>query len=107
MCLLQRIVKEEGFFKGLYEGFSFVLARQVLFGMVKFLVFDTFATWIYSLLPFFAESQATQVHSACVSGPCVRKTEAAEERQRHRQSGTEKHRKKRDRQQLHAAGRYV
>ena len=100
-------MKEEGFFKGLYEGFSFVLARQVLFGMVKFLVFDTFATWIYSLLPFFAESQATQVHSACVSGPCVRKTEAAEERQRHRQSGTEKHRKKRDRQQLHAAGRYV
>lgn len=47
----KRIIKEEGFFKGLYEGFSFVLTRQVLFGMVKFLVFDTFASWVYSLVP--------------------------------------------------------
>lgn len=64
----KRIIKEEGFFKGLYEGFSFVLARQVLFGMVKFLVFDTFATWIYSMLPVFAESQATQLLVSLLSG---------------------------------------
>jgi len=48
MAVATRIVKEEGFFRGLYEGFSFVLARQVLFGMAKFLVYDTFASWLYS-----------------------------------------------------------
>jgi len=30
MAVAARIVKEEGFLRGLYEGFSFVLARQVL-----------------------------------------------------------------------------
>jgi len=63
-----RIVKEEGFFRGLYEGFSFVLARQVLFGMVKFLVFDMFASWIYSLIPILAEAQVTQLGVSLLSG---------------------------------------
>jgi len=68
MAVATRIVKEEGFFRGLYEGFSFVLARQVLFGMVKFLVFDTFATWVYSLIPVLAEGQLTQLGVSLLSG---------------------------------------
>lgn len=68
MGVAQRIVKEEGFFRGLYEGFSFVLARQVLFGMVKFLVFDMFASWVYFNVPILAERQLTQLLVSLLSG---------------------------------------
>lgn len=50
-------MEEEGFFRGLYQGVGFLLARQVLFGMVKFLVFDGLTSWILSLYAVLAEAQ--------------------------------------------------
>jgi len=57
MAVVRRIVEEEGFFRGLYQGVGFLLARQVLFGMVKFLVFDGLTSWIISLYAVLAEAQ--------------------------------------------------
>lgn len=57
MGVVRRIVEEEGFFRGLYQGVGFLLARQVLFGMVKFLVFDGLTSWMLSLCAVLAEAQ--------------------------------------------------
>ncbi|KAJ1481169.1 mitochondrial carrier domain-containing protein [Baffinella frigidus] len=46
LAVAMKIVEDEGFFRGLYEGFAFLVTRQVLFGMVKFLVFDLLASWV-------------------------------------------------------------
>lgn len=63
-----KIVQEEGFFRGLYEGFSFLLTRQVLFGMVKFFVFDTFASSLFAAFPFLAEQAVTKLLVSLVAG---------------------------------------
>ena len=42
-----RIVEDEGW-QALYAGLPPLLVRQVLFGMMKFLVFDTFAEFVYA-----------------------------------------------------------
>ncbi|EKX36267.1 hypothetical protein GUITHDRAFT_79015, partial [Guillardia theta CCMP2712] len=68
LAVAGRIIKEEGFFRGLYEGFSFLLTRQVLFGMVKFFVFDTFASTIYSFFPVLGEQAITQLLVSLVAG---------------------------------------
>eukprot|EP00913_Durusdinium_trenchii_P024356 g22866.t1 len=38
-----------------YDGLSTLLVRQVLFGMMKFLVFDYFADFVFDLQPVLAE----------------------------------------------------
>ena len=45
--IAMRIVEDEGW-QALYAGLPPLLVRQVLFGMMKFLVFDTFAEFVYA-----------------------------------------------------------
>jgi len=52
----------------LYDGLSTILVRQVLFGMMKFLVFDYFADFVLDLFPILAESIETQLLVSLVSG---------------------------------------
>lgn len=49
-ALTRRMIADEGV-GSLYSGLPPLLARQVSFGMSKFLVFDTFSELVYSLLP--------------------------------------------------------
>jgi hypothetical protein len=55
--VLTRIVSEDGLFKGLYQGFGLLLTRQIMFGAMKFLVFDYFAKAVYETLPFMDDNQ--------------------------------------------------
>lgn len=52
----------------LYDGLSTILVRQVLFGMMKFLVFDYFADFVLDLFPILAESIETQLLVSLFSG---------------------------------------
>lgn len=52
----------------LYDGLSTILVRQVLFGMMKFLVFDYFADFVFDLFPILAESIMTQLLVSLFSG---------------------------------------
>ena len=63
-----KIVAEEGFLNGLYTGFGLLLVRQISFGMMKFLVFESFATSVYAALPFMDDNQALQLTVSLLSG---------------------------------------
>ncbi|CAJ1341027.1 unnamed protein product [Effrenium voratum] len=52
----------------LYDGLSTLLVRQVLFGMMKFLVFDYFADFVFDLQPVLAERMETQLLVSLFSG---------------------------------------
>ncbi|CAM9366497.1 unnamed protein product [Discosporangium mesarthrocarpum] len=64
---LRQIVRESGWGK-MYESFPPILFRQVSFGMVKFLVFDYFSDFVYSVLPILAEQTSTQLSVSLLSG---------------------------------------
>jgi len=51
-----------------YDGLGIILVRQVLFGMMKFLVFDYFADFVLDLFPVLAQSVQTQLLVSLVSG---------------------------------------
>lgn len=51
-----------------YDGLSTLLVRQVLFGMMKFLVFDYFADFVFDLQPALAERVETQLLVSLISG---------------------------------------
>ncbi|CAK9116257.1 unnamed protein product [Durusdinium trenchii] len=51
-----------------YDGLSTLLVRQVLFGMMKFLVFDYFADFVFDLQPVLAEKVETQLLVSLLSG---------------------------------------
>jgi len=51
-----------------YDGLGTILVRQVLFGMMKFLVFDYFADFVLDLFPVLAEQVATQLLVSLLSG---------------------------------------
>ena len=53
-----RYVREGGV-ASLYDGLLPLLVRQILFGMVKFLIFDECAQWILATLPAGAADQAS------------------------------------------------
>jgi len=70
-----RTVKMHGFqlsylhpFAPLYAGFTPLLFRQVLFGMAKFLIFDTFATLVYYRFPQLARRKRTALLVSLLSG---------------------------------------
>lgn len=51
-----------------YDGLSTLLVRQVFFGMMKFLVFDYFADFVFDLQPALAEKVETQLLVSLLSG---------------------------------------
>lgn len=51
-----------------YDGLSTILVRQVLFGMMKFLVFDYFADFLLDLFPVLAQSVESQLAVSLFSG---------------------------------------
>lgn len=51
-----------------YDGLSTLLVRQVVFGMMKFLVFDYFADFVFDLQPALAEKVETQLLVSLLSG---------------------------------------
>ena len=65
--VLQRISEEDGL-GTLFDGLSTLLVRQVLFGMMKFLVFDYFADFVFDLAPSLAEKTETQLLVSFISG---------------------------------------
>mmetsp|Transcript_14940 Transcript_14940/g.22611 ORF Transcript_14940/g.22611 Transcript_14940/m.22611 type:complete len:731 (-) Transcript_14940:138-2330(-) len=64
---VQRIAQEEGI-KSLFEGFGPLAIRQVLFGMMKFFIFDSFAEEVYRLQPSLAEQVSTQLFVSFLAG---------------------------------------
>merc|ERR1712107_322289 len=70
-----RTVKEYGFHRSflppvgsLFAGFAPLLFRQVLFGMAKFLVFDTFAAAVFRRFPHLKRKQSSALLVSLVSG---------------------------------------
>lgn len=51
-----------------FDGLSTILVRQVLFGMMKFLVFDYFADFVFDLFPIMAETFESQLAVSVLSG---------------------------------------
>lgn len=64
---LRRIVAEEGPGQ-LYAGFRPLLVRQVVFGMMKFFVFDSFADAVFAAYPELAQGAATALGVSLLSG---------------------------------------
>ena len=62
-----RIVDEDGVGK-LFEGIGPLLVRQILFGMMKFFVFDSFAEAVFAAYPALAASVATSLGVSLLSG---------------------------------------
>ena len=62
------ISAEAGGLGTLFDGFQTLLIRQVLFGMMKFLVFDYFADFVFDLFPFLANQTETQLLVSLLSG---------------------------------------
>ena len=62
-----RIVDEDGVGK-LFEGLGPLLVRQILFGMMKFFVFDSFAEAVFAAYPALAASVATSLGVSLLSG---------------------------------------
>lgn len=58
----------EGGLPSLWDGFPPLLVRQVLFGMMKFLVFDSAATAIFAAFPSLRAAVATSLAVSLVSG---------------------------------------
>eukprot|EP00931_Biecheleriopsis_adriatica_P105195 TRINITY_DN79764_c0_g1_i1.p1 TRINITY_DN79764_c0_g1~~TRINITY_DN79764_c0_g1_i1.p1 ORF type:complete len:647 (+),score=122.80 TRINITY_DN79764_c0_g1_i1:32-1972(+) len=59
---------EKDGFGAFYDGLTTILVRQVLFGMMKFLVFDYFADFLFDLFPVLAQSVETQLLVSLFSG---------------------------------------
>jgi len=51
-----------------YDGLPTILVRQVLFGMMKFLVFDYFGDFIFNVFPALADATETQLLVSLLSG---------------------------------------
>jgi len=51
-----------------YDGLSTILVRQILFGMMKFLVFDYFADLVFDIFPVLTEKTETQLAVSLLSG---------------------------------------
>jgi len=51
-----------------YDGLSTILVRQILFGMMKFLVFDYFSDFVLDIFPVLAQSVETQLAVSLFSG---------------------------------------
>jgi len=66
--VLDVISAEAGGLGTLFDGFQTLLIRQVLFGMMKFLVFDYFADFVFDLFPFLANQTETQLLVSLLSG---------------------------------------
>jgi len=62
------VVSEQDGLWSLYDGFSTILVRQVLFGMMKFLVFDYFGDFVLDLFPELTEQVETQLFVSLLSG---------------------------------------
>jgi len=62
-----KIIEEEGFTQ-LYAGFKPLLFRQVIFGMMKFFVFDFFAEFVYSIYPSLQDQPSTALTVSLISG---------------------------------------
>jgi len=58
----------DGGIGALYDGFFTILARQVLFGMMKFLVFDYFGDFLFDIFPVLTEQVETQLLVSFISG---------------------------------------
>uniref|UniRef100_A0A7S0CU95 Uncharacterized protein n=1 Tax=Amorphochlora amoebiformis TaxID=1561963 RepID=A0A7S0CU95_9EUKA len=68
MCVcFQRIAKEEGV-GSLFEGIGPLAIRQVLFGMMKFFIFDSFADQIFRVFPSLADRVSTQLFVSLLAG---------------------------------------
>jgi len=65
--VVDRISQTDGL-GSLYDGFSTILVRQVLFGMMKFLVFDYFGDLLFDLFPELTEQVETQLLVSLISG---------------------------------------
>lgn len=61
-------VEQEGGAPSLWDGFPPLVVRQVLFGMMKFVVFDSVGTAIFAAAPFLRESVASSLGVSLVSG---------------------------------------
>ncbi|EWM30058.1 mitochondrial phosphate carrier protein [Nannochloropsis gaditana] len=61
-------VEQEGGIPSLWDGFPPLLVRQVLFGMMKFLVFDSVGIAIFTAAPFLRESVASSLAVSLFSG---------------------------------------
>lgn len=64
---IKQIVGESGW-GTLYDGLPSILFRQISFGMMKFLVFDFFTDFAYSLLPYLADQTSTRLSVSLTSG---------------------------------------
>lgn len=65
--VVDAIARKDGF-GYFYDGLSTIMVRQVLFGMMKFLVFDFFADFLFDVFPVLSEQIATQLCVSLVSG---------------------------------------
>jgi solute carrier family 25 phosphate transporter 3 len=63
----QTIMGSDGV-RALYDGFSTILARQVLFGTMKFFVFDYFGDFLFDLFPVLTQQVETQLLVSLISG---------------------------------------
>lgn len=65
--IVRTIANQDGL-STLYDGFTTILVRQVLFGMMKFLVFDYFADFIFDIFPELTQQMETQLAVSLLSG---------------------------------------
>jgi solute carrier family 25 phosphate transporter 3 len=70
LAALTSIVEEEGV-GYLWQGLPPLMTRQVLFGMTKFLVFDTLSAIILSLLPSLGDDLGGKLLVSLTSGACA------------------------------------
>jgi len=64
---VQRLTREDGLLK-LYDGFWPLLIRQVVFGMMKFFVFDSFAEFLFDVFPALDDTTAMSLSVSAFSG---------------------------------------
>jgi len=64
---LRRIADEEGI-GSLFAGFGPLAIRQVLFGMMKFFIFDSFADSVFSVFPHLTDSVQSQLFVSLLAG---------------------------------------
>jgi len=64
---LQRISREEGP-ESLFKGFGPLAVRQVLFGMMKFFIFDSFADQVFRTFPQLGDSVTSQLFVSLLAG---------------------------------------
>ena len=64
---INQVRQSDGGLAALWDGFPPLLVRQVLFGMMKFLVFDAFGTAVFAAAPSLRENVATSLGVSLVS----------------------------------------